>query len=138
MEKEADFLNTSINKWKVLQVIVFDWQDGPREGICLLEEPRGCFFFEVIATSDSLDDLDDCLFSISEINSDYFLDILKVLSNLGKPVGLVWIPKWRFSNNQMKKSIEEQLEKILSYRQKTTLIIQTKDMINFLHSWREI
>ena len=64
--------------WKIDQAIVFDWLDGPIEGVCELESPRVCFFFKLLAERRRVDDLDDRLFSVGLIECDAIDRILGI------------------------------------------------------------
>jgi hypothetical protein len=49
MSLEHKLLSTPVDQWTVRQVVVLDWYDGPREGVCSLASPGGEFFFELLA-----------------------------------------------------------------------------------------
>ena len=61
---EKALLSVPTKDWQVGQIIVFDWYDGPREGICKMARPLCCFYFEVIEEEATEDDLDDRYFRL--------------------------------------------------------------------------
>lgn len=135
MRLETDLFRLPPQQWIMKQVVVFDWQDGPREGICLLEEPHACFYYKVFATRELEDDLNDCLFRVSEIQPVLFPKIIETLSDLGAPNNRVWAPIWRFSSDQRRKDCENRLEQLLSGQKPSRLIVQSRSMTEILECW---
>ncbi len=82
--------------WTADQVIVFDWYDGPRQGVVCLKEPPCEFSFELLAEKPNPDDLDHRLFRVSELPAGSVAQILEAIRVLGKPTGIVWVPVWKF------------------------------------------
>ena len=83
-------------QWQVSQVIVLDWSDGPRRGLCALAQPQCCFTFEVLAEHTSDDEADDRLFCLKEAPLDTVDQALSILGVLSQPTNPVWVPIWVF------------------------------------------
>src|SRR5215470_19335884 len=95
---EALLSSLSPEKWEVSQVLVFDWLDGPRNGLCALSQPQCCFAFEVLGERSTEDDLDDRLFCLKEAPLDTVDQALAILSELGPPTNPIWVPLWVFDS----------------------------------------
>src|SRR5436309_2373273 len=97
MDLEQLLTAVPVSGWRTRQAVVFDWYDGPREGVCALAEPACEFYFELLAEHPTPDDLDDRLFRISELPSGSVDELLAALGDLGPPAPQLWSPVWRFS-----------------------------------------
>ena len=49
MTLESQLVSIPPEQWKTRQAVIFDWYDGPREGICALEHPCLEFSFKLLA-----------------------------------------------------------------------------------------
>lgn len=128
-------LSQNPNSWQVKQLIIFDWQDGPCEGLCELLEPNLYFYFEMIAERFSENDLNDRLFSIREASSNSVISALTVLHELGQPHQPIWVPNWQFSSEESRLEAENALEKLIENTAEPELIIRTPNMTDFLEVW---
>lgn len=128
----------NVNQWQVRQVIVLDWYDGPREGLCELAQPASCFYFELFAERYSEDELDDRLFVIYEVPANAVNQIFSKLSTLDQPKSPLWIPRWQFKTETERLETESQIDSLLAQSKRTNLIIQTKDMLNIQDCWQQI
>jgi len=54
-------------RWGVAELIVLDYYDGPREGLCKLAIPAGEFSFKMIAERYNPDGLDDRFYRLSSL-----------------------------------------------------------------------
>lgn len=135
---ETILLSHPVNEWQVRQVIVLDWYDGPRMGLCEMAHPQCCFQFELLAERHSEDDLDDRLFRLNEASSNIMAQMLLILTELGQPNDLVWVPIWKFSTEVSRLEAENKLENLFSNLKSTNLIVQTQDMIHFSNCWLSV
>jgi hypothetical protein len=124
-------------EWATEQAIIFDWYDGPREGICALSNPKACFAFRLLAERPTEDDLDDRLFSLSSIPDATVAEVINLLSPLGEPTKPVWVPMWKFPNQSTQDAVEDKLDALLAAQRLTKLIVYTRDMKNFLGCWEK-
>jgi hypothetical protein len=127
-----------VAQWRVHQVIIFDWYDGPREGVCELAHPQTCFQFKLLAEPGASSKHDASLFRIHELSVDAVQQTLIVLTQLGAPTKPVWIPRWRFPSPAAKAAADAAIDRLLSHRQPSSLIIQTTNMTHFLGCWAEV
>jgi hypothetical protein len=125
-------------QWEVRQVIVLDWYDGPRSGVCAVTRPQCCFRFEVLAERYVDDDLDDRLFSLSDVPLDTVERMIAILAALGPPTQPVWVPNWQFRSEVLRLEAEQSLNTLLTNAVKTNLIIQSQDMIHFQAYWTSV
>jgi len=136
MTLEQTLASTPAPEWKTDLAIVFDWYDGPRQGVCRLAAPAAEFFFDLLDERPTPDDLDDRLFRLSEIPPGSVEDILSALRDVGRPTGPVWTPIWRFSNEAARAQAENRLRALAASKRSTTLVVYTRDMTDFLGCWR--
>jgi hypothetical protein len=136
MALEQILLATPTERWKPGQAIVFDWYDGPRAGICRLTTPPVEFHFRLLAERPTVDDLDDRLLLLSEIPGGSVQRTLAALRDLGGPTAAVWVPVWRFPTDAARQEAERLLGELEQGRRETSLILHTRDMIDFLGCWQ--
>lgn len=129
---EKRLLSVPIADWQVGQIVVFDWYDGPREGICKLVHPQCCFYFASLEEQTAEDDLEDCSFRLNEVPADAVEQAVTILEELGPPTKPTWVPIWKFPSEDARLNAEHKLDVLLAHQQKTSLIVQTPDMIHFL------
>jgi hypothetical protein len=96
---------------------------------------RGCFQFEILAERYRNDDLDDRLYSLSEVPLDTIDRLTAILAELGQPTQPVWVPNWQFRDLGLRLEVEDKLHASLANSVKTNLILQTQDMIQFQGCW---
>lgn len=120
--------------WQVEQVIVFDWQDGPRDGLCLLREPPACLAFTAIAERPADDDLGDCLYRATLRPAATFAEVLTALADLGTPTGAVWTPVWRFPTAAQQRACEARLAELLPAAP-ADLVLRSRDMLVIQDAW---
>jgi hypothetical protein len=121
--------------WRIKQIIVLDWYDGPREGLCEMLEPHCCFHFKLLAEKMVQGKGVDGLFCVSEAPMDAIVKMLDYLSELGHPTSATWTPIWIFPNEVARLAAERKIELLLSNLIKTNIMLQTKDMDRFSGYW---
>lgn len=121
--------------WQVEQVVILDWYDGPRTGLCKMAKPQCTFHFALLVERVLPDDLDDRVFRLSEASEGTMEQTLSILGALGPPHTPVWVPIWSFDSKSHRLEAEQKLESLLASLVRTTLIVQTPDMIHFLGFW---
>src|SRR5437879_3358198 len=67
MTLESTLMSVPVENWRSAKVMVFDYHDGPRAGVCILAEPQCDFYFELLDERRVEDDLDDRLFRLSTL-----------------------------------------------------------------------
>jgi hypothetical protein len=128
-------LLTDPSSWQVQQVIAFDWYDGPRSGFCCLIEPMVEFYFTLLDERATEDDLNDRLYSISELHLGSCEDLLRKLMPLGEPGGKVWCPIWQHSDTDYLKRVDAEIDSIIGDTTPSGIIIYSRDMIHFRGCW---
>ena len=121
--------------WQVAQVVILDWYDGPRTGLCKMAKPQCTFHFALLDERLLPDDLDDRVFRLSEASEGTMEQMLSILGAMGPPKTPVWVPIWSFDSESHRLEAEQKLESVLASLVSTALIVQTPDMIHFLGFW---
>jgi hypothetical protein len=122
--------------WQLHQAVVFDWYDGPREGVAALAYPSCEFYFELLCERPTADDLDDRLFRLSELPSGTVADLVAALQGLGKPNCPVWAPNWQFANAREKEAADRKLDEYRQAKRASRSVVRTSDMTQFRGYWR--
>jgi hypothetical protein len=125
------------DQWRVDQVIIFDWFDGPRHGIARLAQPSCELMFDLLAERPNDDGLDDRLFRIWTLPDGSVSRILHSISALGVPADIVWLPLWKFPSEEERIRADEEIETVLNQKETTGLVIFTRDFHTFLGCWKE-
>ena len=128
---------TALIDWKVRQVVVFEWLDGPREGICEMEHPPGSFYFEIFAEQKIAGAFADRLFTVSEIRAGVVSEVLDVFRDAGPPKSPVWAPHGAYASDEEQQRIEDAVERLTSPRTPTRVLIRTRDMVTFTEVWMD-
>jgi hypothetical protein len=136
MSFQGDVRALPTTQWVTRQAIIFDWYDGPREGVCALSRPCVEFAFELLDERSNPDDLDDRLFRLKEMPAGSVDGIVAAVTKLEPPDKVVWVPVWTFPNELEQKQTERRVQEILSRAQATPLVIATRDMEHFLGCWQ--
>src|ERR1017187_1348185 len=112
-------------QWIVAQVVVFDWDDGPRQGLCVLAEPAAEFVFELVAEERNPEGLDMRIVRLKELPPNSVAQLTSALGQLGLgPVNKpVWIPIWRFPSEEDRGRIEQAIEFLESAARRTDVLV---------------
>ena len=135
---EEQLLATDPTTWRVQQVIILGWYDGPLEGLCTLSYPQGCFYFTLFAEQRYPQTSGQRLFRIEELPFETMDQVLRLLTELGPIRTPVWIPMWHWSDTGRQQDVERMMERLLAQRTATGLHIQTADMEHFLTCWLRV
>ncbi len=129
---------TPFTLWQIDQIVIFDWNDGPIDGICQLITPKISFRFRVFAERRS-DNFDERLYIIDELNSSNFQVIVSSLSVLGTPKRKIWTPIWQFPNLELQQKVEATIDAQLSSALKTNLLLQAQlePVFTFKDCWEQ-
>lgn len=119
------------SSWKVRQVIILNWCDGPIQGLCELSEPNCCFRFDVFGINEWADDIDDHLYRVSEIPTHSVQLVLSLLSKQLEPKAPRWVPDLTFADEKTRELIDD----TYSRSRPTRVIVRTTNMIDFLGCW---
>lgn len=115
MSLTEKLMNVDINSIKVKHLIVIDWYDGYREGLCELETPPCCFYFSLLDERPTPDDLDDRFLQLTELSADEYLLIRNI--------------------KYEKEVFAQQLERIKKKKNESDPVIWTRDMKKFFRIW---
>lgn len=137
MSTELPLTSLAAHDWVVHQVIIFDWFDGPRQGVARMAKPECEFAFELLAERHNPDDLDDRLFRVSSLPAGSVTRVLDAIRSLGSPTNVVWIPVWKFGTDEEKLLADQEIDRILRQQRSTSLVIFSRDMASFLGCWQD-
>lgn len=132
IDASTAFKSLSPDKWKVEQVIVFDWYDWPRRGFCKMAQPATCFYFEVLADAYSEEDTDDHLYQISSCDTTNFDEVIQIFTTVDQPRKPIWIPS---NNSNLSADDEREIAQIISQVKPTDIVIQSRNMLEFSRCW---
>jgi hypothetical protein len=135
MNTQKALMSQPPTAWIVGQVVVFDWCDGPRQGIARMAEPKCEFAFELVSERDNPEDLDDRLYRVSDLPEGSVTEILDATRALESPVNVVWTPGWRFESDEERLQADQVIAGVLSQQKDTGLVIHSRDMVTFLGCW---
>lgn len=135
MTLEAILKSRPVADWRTRQVIVLDWFDGPREGVCALSSPESEFYFSLLAERANEDDLDDRLFRLAAVPIGTVDQLLESLGGGSDETHPVWTPVWKFSDEAHRRKAELLVSAIESHRRPTNIVIATRDMQQFQGCW---
>lgn len=124
-----------VEEWTVDQVIVFDWYDGPRQGVASLAHPRCEFVFDLIAEKPNPDDLDDRYFRLKELPLGSVQKVAKILEPLGTSTAEVWVPLWQFSSAAEERAAEEKINQQLAKAIPSDIVVCSREMLTYLGCW---
>jgi hypothetical protein len=139
MSFEESLASVPVDQWRTRQAVVFDWYDGPREGICALAHPEVEFFFSLLDERENADDADDRLFRLSEIPQGSVKRAVQSLAEFGvanAASGTVWCPHWQFPNDDAKRQADQLLRAVAASDKPSPVVILTRDLITFLGCWQ--
>jgi hypothetical protein len=128
-------LNTDLSEWVVEQVIVQDWHDGPRSGICRLRVPAVELVFELLDERQVEDDLDDRLYAIKIASPGAVDSVLKVLDFAGTPPSPVWSPLWRSSDPAQLETASQVIDDVYRQAVATNIVLGSRDFVTFFGRW---
>jgi len=122
--------------WQTEQVIVLDWYDGPRAGLCRLRSPVAEFQFELRAERATEDDLDDRLFSIAMLRAGAFAEVLDASKFLGTPARPIWVPRWESCDKEALERADQAVEHAKQQAIATPFVVRTRDFVSFSGLWK--
>lgn len=123
---------SSAEKLDQLQILViFDWRDGPIEGIARRKDGYACWYFKLFAERLETETLDDRLFSLWEI-PDSDSSILREEFGEDDQGGYVWPVSGGLGSIRARSIVDE----LLSARPgPPNLIIRTPDLVEVFGVW---
>jgi hypothetical protein len=135
MAIEELLLSCPVGRWRTEQAIVFDWNDGPRQGIATLAFPECEFVFELIEERFNPTGLDHRLFRLRELPVGSVRSVLGLITQLGRPSKPVWVPVWKFATEVEKQEADRAIDVVLAEARATDLVVLSQDMEHFGGAW---
>jgi hypothetical protein len=129
---ESQLTAVDPKQWVTSQVVVFDWYDGPRVGICALAHPRVEFFFTAVQEPLDGDSSHTRVYQLSELPLGSVENAVAALRCLGEPRQPVWTPIWRFPNEAAEARVNHVLEKLRpAAHPSCSVLIESADLVHF-------
>jgi hypothetical protein len=135
MKLEETLAETPPSRWTARRVIVLDWYDGPRAGVCALAHPQCELVFHAFAEPPRSDVLAVLLFAVSELPSGSVAQVESLLTELGRPSGPLWVPVWNFRDDATRHEVEGRLDALLVAARPTSLLVASADGLHFEGCW---
>ena len=135
MTLEVQLLTCDVSSWLIRQAVIFDWFDGPRQGICALSVPECEFAFDCLAERYNPSGLDDRLYRLREVQKGTINTVVSRISALGSPLSSIWVPVWRFSSEREKELVDADIDELLENSRLTNVIVHSQDLSVFLGCW---
>jgi hypothetical protein len=112
-------------------MLIFDWRDGPCEGVLRERADAGCWYFKLLAERPSSSDLDDRLFGLWSIQNP---DSKMLVDEFGdaSPGTHVWPTVGGLGSQDARGIIESLLS---AERNMPDRIIRTSDFVGLLEAW---
>jgi hypothetical protein len=135
---ERELLSTPVYQWVVDQVIVFDYYDGPRGGVCALVKPAVEFVFECQDEQHHPDGLDMRIMRVRALPPKSVARLASGLNALGagsvhRPI---WCPVWTFPSAELRGRADELVKDVEAAATVTDVLIATTDMVSFSACWK--
>jgi hypothetical protein len=135
---ERELLSTPVEQWVVDQVVVLDYYDGPRGGVCALVKPAVEFVFECQAEQPDPDGLDMRIMRVRALPPQSVARLASGLNSLGagsvhRPI---WCPVWRFPSAELRGKADELVKDVEAAATVTDVLIATTDMVSFGACWK--
>ncbi len=122
--------------WRVEQIVVLDWYDGPIEGFISIL--GGCHFhYKLIAEKFNSEDLDDRYFRFIRITPDEYHSVIQILfpePSSREVLGSHLVP--RELDPQHTRQLQRFLDGVRHRSSNDDLVVWTQDMKQFLAAWR--
>jgi hypothetical protein len=131
----GSLLKTDLSAWVVEQVIVQDWYDGPRSGICRLRVPAIELVFEMLDERYVEDDRDDRLYGIKIASPGAVDSVLKALDFAGPPASPIWSPIWRSSDPAQLETASQVIDGVYRQAVATNVVLLSRDFRTFAGRW---
>jgi hypothetical protein len=113
----CEILEIDVSDWHISEPVVFDWYDGPKHGVCVLDHMSMEIEFECIAERYNPDGMEHRIFSISQIESGA---VAKIRNLLGSD----------------QKNSDRAIDVILCKSRPTGLFVYSFNFVAILHGWR--
>jgi hypothetical protein len=118
-------LTATAARWRPTQVIALGYFDGPTEGVVKLSDGQ-IFRFSPLA-----EDVNREIraFALATLSQQQFDDIVRLLSMpLGSPTWPIWVPLWRFANENLRISTEQGINAILAATEVVAVVVCSDDL----------
>lgn len=127
----SDF-NTGVNDpCPVTRVIVFGYCDGVVDGVMQLGEAGPTYRFEFIDQRANPSGLDERRYELRPLPSEAFDEVSSVVGEHITPTWPVWLPIWKFTDEQVQEGVEQRVDAILELAAEPTWHITTADPMGF-------
>ncbi|MBI1831322.1 MAG: hypothetical protein HYR84_07730 [Planctomycetes bacterium] len=132
---EQELLAIPIDRWVIAQVVVTEWQDGPRRGFWKLANPPCEFAFECVDEEARLDGPARRIMKLKELSAGSIEELLAAQTELGPVLKPLWSPRWKFAAADSQRRANELVLGLESNARATDMMIATDDMIHIDACW---
>ena len=121
------------SEWITRQVVILDWYDGPRAGLCALAHPPCCVWFQIVG--EQINILGEKLFQLHMAPPAAMDELLDTLSELGPPRVPSWGVIWRFETERAEQEADKYIHALLQGLEPSSLFVQSYDLLRFSNAW---
>lgn len=112
-----EILEIDISDWCITQSLVFDWYDGPKHGVCVLENLSMEVEYKCVAERYNPDGCDHRIFSISEIERGSVARLSRIMGS-------------------DKENTNFAIDEMMSKSRRARLFVYSFNFVTLLRGWR--
>lgn len=101
-------------------MVVFDYYDGPLEGVLACDACGGEYLFRTIAWNP---DRLTRVFELRPVSRGTLQRVTEICSPLGSPRWPVWVPRWSFQSEEVERRVSTELNEVLQAQGELRLIV---------------
>lgn len=105
------------------KIIALGFYDGPEAGVLQCSECLTEYRFEMLDTDFNPEDLDTRIFSLAQLPSGSFDQIVEVCPKVNPPHWPVWMPLWQFPSDDARQTADHRIQEVLDRAVPAELIV---------------
>jgi hypothetical protein len=114
--------------------IVLDWYDGPIAGYLSFESAPTAWKFRCIAERSLANDVDDRLYSLSEVPLDLCVELADVLADSHTRRSII-VPSWQFEDPEARAAADDIVARLDEQVGQPELMVRAQNLDQILGCW---
>jgi hypothetical protein len=111
----------------VTHIIGFGYYDGVTDGV-LKTADGAAYAFDMAGEEYNPDGLDRRTFDLAPLPASAFDAIVCVIESHGAPNWPCWVPVWRFPSEEIRVTVEAELDRLLALAEKPTWRVESRNL----------